>query len=1260
MHYQNLQFTFAGVSANLSVLKRATIALASIAAIVVACTTEEQPTRTATPVPVPTPIPASTPVPTSTPLPTPTVTPVPTETPTSTPTPTSTATPTPTPTDTPTATSTATPTATSTSTPTATSTPTDTPTPTPTATSTPTDTPTPTPTPTSTHTPTPTNTATATPTNTPTPTPTPTDTPTVTPTPTITPTSTPTNTPTATPTPTPIPESLQFYALIYLEKEPFPEIEIELFRHKAPNTVNNFVELARDGFYDGLTFHQVVEGEYVQTGDPTDTGGGGPGYVIEDEFHPDLRHDAAGVVAMANTGNPPGGTNGSQFYITLAPLPDRDGLNLDGSPKDCENDDVPCHSVFGRVTKGMHLINAFAEVAHWNAVREGDKIRRIEIVTQYPAGSLEASIPPDCTNGVAVPRPQANSKLVEHCETLLNLQRTLSGDAKLNWSEDIPMKRWHGVQLDRPGSKLVILSLHRRGLSGAVPPEIGDLSDLEILDLSHNQLSGEIPSEIGKLRKLHQLHLQVNRLTGAIPPSLWNLNGLEAMSLGENELTGELSPEIANLNRLRYLSLQVTQLSGPIPIELTQLRRLESLTLAYSRFSGNIPPEIGDLTQLIDLYLHNNQFIGGIPPEIGQLTRLKALELGGNPLQGPIPSEIGNLAELEELRLYQAQLSGDLPVELMQLRNLRTLILSENQLTGSVAPEIANLTNLTDLRLFDNRLSGPIPPELGQLTGLTIFALSGNQFSGNIPPELGNLTNSWWFGIGGNYFDGCIPETLREIDHGVQTLLYCDDPTIAWPPEMVFEGGIDLAVTYIERQPRYPKYKVSLFSERWRCAYPHDQPMGPIVCPDNVDAKRNPEPGETVQLIAHVRNFGDADVGQFGYVWRVADQVLESGIHEGIASAGSAEFTIDYVWPDQGSNPIVTFEVDTEDQIDEIFEVNNEVHDWIKGHTLGVYFSEEAYESIRLSTEAKGEFQSVEHWYRNNIDRLNEMLIAAGLDDRVRTELYFVVSEHTLGTKHQLRWLMDGWWGIWHDTSAYSFDGYTARMDIDGGLIHEILHQLGVIDIYQMQLDIHTVRLPDINRPTQLAGCGLDYWNSEWDCFIFPYDIHDVMVDHGLPYIGVHTAGGLRVNAGHRRGFYGEYLFDTPENTSIKIVDKNGDPLPNVELRFYQKEVREVGDEFRHILDDVAEFTVTTNDEGIATLPNRGITGIVTATGHQLQPNPFGIISVVGDNGIFIIEMTSDECANYEWLTLVELNLAYWDGQTDEAVFTKTLRCPPP
>lgn len=959
-------------------------------------------------------------------------------------------------------------------------------------------------------------------------------------------------------------DKLEYFALIYLEKAPYPEIEIELFIDKAPNTVNNFVNLVRDGFYDGLAFHRVVEGELVQTGDPTGTGDGGPGYAIEDEFHPDLNHSSEGIVAMAESDTADGGTHGSQFYITLAPLPERDGLKTDGSPKDCEKLDVSCHSVFGRVIRGMNFVNAFARDAHDNAIQEGDTIRKIEIVTQYTPDSPSASIPPDCSNGVAVPRPQSNSELVDLCKTLLGIKRTFAGNGKLNWSEEISIKNWHGIELDWQDRKITVLNLHRWGLTGTIPPEIGELVDLEVLNLSHNRLSGEIPNQIGNLRNLRDLNISGNRLNGEIPGTLWNLNKLTGLSLGENELTGQLPPEISNLTLLTSLSIQVAQLSGPIPIELTQLPRLQWLTLALNRFSGNIPPDISKLTNLIELRLNGNKFTGEIPSELGRLTKLEVLDL------------------------------------------------------------------------------------------------AGNQLAGNVPQELGNLTNLQSFYIAGNYLDGCIPDELKRFDVSVNTLLYCSAPPIAWAPQSVFAGGSDLAVTYIERQPRYSKYKVSLFAETWRCEYPYTEPKGPVVCPDNQGVKRNPEPGETVQLIAHVRNFGDADVGQFDYVWRVEDQVLETGNHEGLTSGYSAEITIDYIWPEQDSNPIVTFEVDTENQIDEIFEVNNAVHDWIKGHTLGIYFSEETYESLKLSAEVEGEIQSPEHWFRNNIDRLNQMLIEAGVKDRVRTELFFIASERGLGIRHELRWMMDGWWGIWHNTPIYTLEGYRARPEIDNGLLHELIHQLGMIDIYQMILDIHKVQLPDVNRPMHLAGCGLDYWNTEWDCFVFPRDILGIMAFPSILDIGAHTADALRVNAGHRRGFYGEYLFDTPENTTVRIVDKNDNVLDNVELRFYQQEVQKVGDEHRPVVDDVPEFTVTTDEDGIVTLPNRGITGIVTATGHQLQPNPFGIISVVGDNGIFLIEMTSDECTNYEWLTIVELNLAYWDGQTERAEFTKTLRCPPP
>ncbi len=128
--------------------------------------------------------------------------------------------------------------------------------------------------------------------------------------------------------------------------------EIELYAKECPETVWNFINLAegrqktdREGnFYDGLAFHRIIDDFMIQGGCPLGTGTGGPGYKFQDEFDPSLKHDSEGILSMANAGP---GTNGSQFFITLAPTPHLDRR----------------HSVFGRVIDGMDIVNKIGKVA---------------------------------------------------------------------------------------------------------------------------------------------------------------------------------------------------------------------------------------------------------------------------------------------------------------------------------------------------------------------------------------------------------------------------------------------------------------------------------------------------------------------------------------------------------------------------------------------------------------------------------------------------------------------------------------------------------------------------------------------------------------------------------------------------------------------------------------------------------------------------------------------------------------------------------
>jgi cyclophilin family peptidyl-prolyl cis-trans isomerase len=141
------------------------------------------------------------------------------------------------------------------------------------------------------------------------------------------------------------------------------DITLELFADKTPVTVNNFVFLAREGFYDGTLFHRVIADFMAQGGDPTGSGRGGPGYKFSDEFHPSLKHSKPGILSMANAGP---NTNGSQFFITHVPTPWLDNK----------------HSVFGQVIDGMKVLMSIPPRDPMRSDSAGVKINSVTITEE--------------------------------------------------------------------------------------------------------------------------------------------------------------------------------------------------------------------------------------------------------------------------------------------------------------------------------------------------------------------------------------------------------------------------------------------------------------------------------------------------------------------------------------------------------------------------------------------------------------------------------------------------------------------------------------------------------------------------------------------------------------------------------------------------------------------------------------------------------------------------------------------------------------
>ncbi len=336
--------------------------------------------------------------------------------------------------------------------------------------------------------------------------------------------------------------------------------------------------------------------------------------------------------------------------------------------------------------------------------------------------------------------PLVNPLLSDY-QALRALYDATNGDSWQNnegWDFSSPtppndLNDWFGVTVEN--GRVTVIELEENGLTGTIPPQLGNLSNLEELDLDNNDLTGTIPPQLGNLSNLEELDLDNNRLTGSIPSELGNLSNLDDLDLDNNRLTGTIPPQLGNLSNL------------------------EELDLDNNRLTGTIPPQLGNLSNLEDLHLDNNRLTGTIPPQLGNLSNLVALWLFNNDLTGTIPPQLGNLSNLEELWLFNNRLTGSIPPQLGNFSNLEELWLFDNRLTGTIPQEVLNLRA--------NKLLENPPYVRTEIPDFDFDLLSGNNFNEDISDNFGDINGNINNGNINNYTAIGLPEGLTINSRGV-------------------------------------------------------------------------------------------------------------------------------------------------------------------------------------------------------------------------------------------------------------------------------------------------------------------------------------------------------------------------------------------------------------------------------------------------------------------------------------------------------------
>jgi hypothetical protein len=448
--------------------------------------------------------------------------------------------------------------------------------------------------------------------------------------------------------------------------------------------------------------------------------------------------------------------------------------------------------------------------------------------------------------------------------------------------------------------------------------------------------------------------------------------------------------------------------------------------------------------------------------------------------------------------------------------------------------------------------------------------------------------------------------------------------------EVIVAPTVDLQVLLIERNPSFPRYHphYESFRSDERFAEHEATFFVGYDAGESDSTPRLPAVGDPVTFTARVANVGTVPVENAVLHWCLDEQEIEPGLSLSLGPGETAEAEFPWIWAPEPHQ--------IEVRVDAVGEKTPEDNVLARStHALEFYFLIE--EGYRAQFAANSELVaapkavSIVGWIHQHFARFNAMFAEKGCRERLAVGWLRFVPDRAPDPPADLigryarfpprfffgdcDWRLGG--------SGY----YHQAEDIDYGFLHEMAHQLGMIDLYQLNLS---------PNDDPISGKGFSMPNS-------------LMTGCGST-LCEHEARSMDSWFGFARGFFGQFLYDLPAEIGVRLHEGGGRNFGRCPVRVFQKV--DIPANGRKLCPQ-PKFTGQTDEDGVFMFPNvpiddRGF--LETPMGNRLKPNPFGHIACVGTNGLFLIEVETAQGKHYGWFPVTEANLAYWGGEKDRAV----------